>query len=87
MSKKEFWIRFPIYLLFYLILPAGYLLFRFNLFKKIIIIAVVSTIIDYVILMWIVITLSFQIFDVINSFFPIGAANFVSFDKIFIVLG
>ena len=35
MSKKEFWIRFPIYLLFYLILPAGYLLFRFNLFKKI----------------------------------------------------
>ena len=35
MSKKEFWIRLPIYALFLFVIPAVFLIIRFNLFQKI----------------------------------------------------
>lgn len=35
MSKKEFWIRFAVYVLFGGLLPAMFLIFRFKLFSKI----------------------------------------------------
>ena len=35
MSKKQFWIRLPIYALFLFIIPAAFLIIRFKLFQKI----------------------------------------------------
>ena len=35
MSKKQFWIRLPIYALFLFVIPAAFLIIRFKLFQKI----------------------------------------------------
>lgn len=35
MNKKEFWYRFSIYILFGLLIPAGFLIWRFKLFEKV----------------------------------------------------